>query len=93
MDSVSNGYYVWKVFEVLFNSKKSTVIIYKAYQVKSPDSCVTINGIRVKCVDKTIHLRHLVTENEYELICQNVLMTLIVNVTFFLLILNNVVHI
>ncbi len=42
-------------FDVLFNSKKSQVIIYKAYKVKPPDSCVTINGIMVKCVDRVIH--------------------------------------
>ncbi len=30
-----------------------------------PDPCVTINA-RVKCVDKVIHLGHLLTENVYE---------------------------
>ncbi len=77
-------------FNVLFNSKKSRVIIYKAYNVKPPDPCVTINDARVKCVDKVIHLGDLLTEN---VICPNVLMILIINVTYFLLILNIVVHI
>ncbi len=53
-------------FDVLFNSKKSQVIIYKAYNVKPPDPCVTFNDARVKCVDKVIHLGHLLTENVYE---------------------------
>ncbi len=52
-------------FDVLFNLKKSQIMIYKAYQVTS-DPCVTINGIRVKCVDTIIHLGHLLTENVYE---------------------------
>ncbi len=33
-------------FDVLFNSKKSQVIIYKVYNVKPPDPCVTINDAR-----------------------------------------------
>ncbi len=53
-------------FDVLFNSKKSLVIIYNAYKVKPPDPCVTINDVSVKFVDKVIHLGHLLTENEYE---------------------------
>ncbi len=44
MGSASTGSYMWKVyaqkFDVLFNSKKSNVIIYKAYKVKPPDPCV-----------------------------------------------------
>ncbi len=42
--------------DVLFNSRKIQVIIYKAYNVKPPDPCVTINDTRVKCVDKVIYL-------------------------------------
>ncbi len=53
-------------FDVLFNSKKSQAIIYKAYNGKPPDPCVTINDARVQCVDKVIHLGHLLTENVYE---------------------------
>ncbi len=53
-------------FDVLFNSKKSQVSIYKAYNVKPPDPCVIINDARVKYVDKVIHRGHLLTENVYE---------------------------
>ncbi len=64
--------YAYK-FDVLFNSKKSQISIYKAYKVKIPDPCVTINGIRDKCGDQMILLGHLLTENVYEfIICQNV---------------------
>ncbi len=73
-------------FDVLFNSKKSKVIIYKTYNVKPPDPCVTINDARVNCVDKVIHLGHLLTENVYEFNMSNV-------TYYFLLILNIVVHI
>ncbi len=53
-------------FDVIFKSKKSQVILYKAYNVKPPDPCVTINDARVKCVDKVIHCGYLLTENVYE---------------------------
>ncbi len=53
-------------FDGLFNSKKSQVIIYKAYNVKPTGPCVTINDARVNCVDKVIHLGHSLTENMYE---------------------------
>ncbi len=70
MGTASNGSYMRKVyaqrFDVLFNSKKSQVIIYKPYNVKPPDPCVTINDARVKCVDNVIRLGHLLTENVYE---------------------------
>ncbi len=56
--------YAQKV-NVVFNSKKSQVTIYKAYNAKPPDPCVTINDARVKCVDKGIHLCHLLTANVY----------------------------
>ncbi len=52
-------------FYVLFNSK-SQVIIYRAYNIKPPDLCVTTDGTRVKRVDKVIHLGHLLTENVYQ---------------------------
>ncbi len=45
--------------DVLLNSKKSQVIIYKAYKVQPPDPCVIVNGMRIKYVDKVIHLGHL----------------------------------
>ncbi len=53
-------------FDVLFNSKKSQIIIYKGYNVKPPEPCFTINNARVKCVDKVIHHGQLLTENMYE---------------------------
>ncbi len=52
--------------DVLFHSKKSQVIIYKTYNVKTPISCVTINDASVKCGDKVIQLCHLLTENVYK---------------------------
>ncbi len=76
---------------VLFNSKKSQVIIYKAYNVKTPDPCVTINDARVKYVDKVIHLGHLLTANVYEFNMSKCIDDF--NVTYFLLILNIVIHI
>ncbi len=53
-------------FDVLFNVQKSHVIVYKAFKVKPPDSCIVINGVRIKCNDNVIHLGHLLTENMYE---------------------------
>jgi hypothetical protein len=52
-------------YDVTFNAKKSQVIIYKAQNTRPPDPCVIINGARVKCFDKVIHLGHLLTENVY----------------------------
>lgn len=54
-------------FDILFNAKKSQVIIYKAYhQTRPPDPCVKINGAIIKCFEKVVHLGHLLTENVYD---------------------------
>ncbi len=79
-------------FNVLFNSKKSQLIIYKAYNVNPLDLCVTINDVRVQCVDKVIHLGHLLSENVYQFNMSKCSDHFNVNGTYFLLILNIVVH-
>ena len=53
-------------FDITFNAKKSQIIIYKAYNIRPPNPCITINGCRVKCFDQVVHLGHLLTENVYE---------------------------
>ena len=53
-------------YDVTFNAKKSQVIIYKAQNTRPPDPCIIINGARVNCFDKVIHLGHLLTENVYQ---------------------------
>ncbi len=52
-------------FDVLFNAKKSMVIVYKCGLRQVPEPSVFIKGARINCVNKVIHLGHLLKDNVY----------------------------
>ncbi len=66
-------------YDVMFNAKKSLLIIYKCTHRKPPDPNIYINNVKVPCVNEVIHLGHNL---------QNVLLILTANVICTFLILN-----
>ncbi len=53
-------------FDVLFNSKKSLLIIYKCTRSQSPNPGIVINNVRVPRVDEVILLGHSMCEDIYK---------------------------
>ncbi len=50
-------------YDVIFNAKKSLLIIYKCTQRKPPDPNIYINNVNVPCVNEVIHLGHNLSED------------------------------
>ncbi len=55
-----------KKFDVLFNGKKSLLIIYKCTRSHPPDPGIVINNLRVPRVDEVILLGHYMCEDIYK---------------------------
>ncbi len=55
-----------KKFDVLFNGKKSLLIIYKCTRSQPPDLGIVINNVRVPKVDEVILLGHHMCEDIYK---------------------------
>ncbi len=55
-----------KKFDVLFNRKKSLLIIYKCIKSQPPNPGIVINNARVPRVDKVILLGHYMCEDIYK---------------------------
>lgn len=53
-------------YDVMFNGKKSMLIIYKCTRVRPPDPNITINNVKVPRVDEVIHLGHHLSEDIYK---------------------------
>jgi hypothetical protein len=52
-------------YDILFNGKKSLIIIYRTARTRPPDPIIIINGAQIKCVKSVIHLGHLLSDNIY----------------------------
>ena len=52
-------------YDILFNGKKSLIIIYRTAKTRPPDPIIIINGAQIKCVNSVIHLGHLLSDNIY----------------------------
>ncbi len=55
-----------KKFDVLFNGKKSLLIIYKCTKSQPPDLGIVINNVKVPRVDRVILLGHYMCEDIYK---------------------------
>ncbi len=53
-------------YDVMFNAKKSLLIIYKCTQGKLPDLKIYINNVKVPCVNEVIHLGHNLSEDIFK---------------------------
>ncbi len=60
-----------KKFDVLFNGKKSLLIIYKCTKSKPSNPGIVINNVRVPRVDKVILLGHYMCEDIYKFNASN----------------------
>ncbi len=58
-------YYTAK-YDVIFNAKKSLLIIYKCTWRKPPDPNVYINNVKVACVNGVIRLGHILNEDIFK---------------------------
>ncbi len=55
-----------KKFDVLFNGKKSLLIVYKCTKSQAPDLGIVINNVRVPRVNEVILLVHYMCEDIYK---------------------------
>ncbi len=53
-------------YDVMFNAKKSQVIIYSCSAKKPTNPNITVNGKIVNVAQSVIHLGHLMTNNIYD---------------------------
>ncbi len=55
-----------KKFDMLFNGKKSLLIIYKCTKSQPPDLGIVLNNVKVPRVDEVILLGHYMREDIYK---------------------------
>ncbi len=60
-----------KIFDILFNGKKSLLIIYKCTRSQPPNLGIVINNVRVPRVDEVIFGRHYMCEDIYKFNASN----------------------
>ncbi len=75
-------------YDILFNGKKSLLMIYKCTKNCPPDPAITINDVQVPQVHEVIHLGHKLSDDIIRLTLLNVLKILIDSQIFVLQILS-----